>query len=57
MQHRKRKSTKKIKPQTETLPTEFTDVEFVKHLERTIKSRRPTKVCAVADGIDKEWVW
>ena len=57
MQHRKHKSTKKIKPQIVDLPSDFPDVEFVKHLERTIKSRRPTKVMLNGSGMDKEWVW
>jgi len=44
VQHRKRKSTKKINPQIEDLPTDFPDVELVKFMERTIKTGRPMKV-------------
>ena len=57
MQRRKHKSTKKIKPQTETLPSEFTDVELVRLMDRTIKTKRPAKVLCRGTEIDEDWLW
>ena len=57
VQHRKHKNTKKLTPQIEDLPTEFPDVEFVKFMERTIKTSRPTKVRLNGSDMDKEWAW
>ena len=57
MQHRKHKNTKKLTPQIEDLPTEFPDVELVKFMEQTIKTRRPTTVRLNGSNVDKDWLW
>ena len=57
MQRKKHKNTKKLTPQTVHLSSHFTDVDLMKFMQKTIRTRRPMKV--MLDGqnhIDNEWI-
>ena len=58
MQRKKKlKNTKKLTPQTEHLPSEFTDVELMKFMQQTIRTRRPMKIMLNGQtNINNEWI-